>query len=229
MNAPALLGFAGLCLLLALAPGPDVLLVIRHSTHRRRGGLAVAAGSAAGSIAWAALVAVGLAALLEQSAEAFRLVRLAGGCYLLYLGLRTLWAARRRPAAGSAAGPAGPDPSAVDPAVPGPAARADRSLAGPFLAGFGSCLLNPKVGLFFLAVVPQFLPAGGSVGQAALVLGAIDALVALLYLAAIAVVTARVVGLVRRPAVQRRIEIGSGGLLALLGAGTAVEAAAAKT
>lgn len=83
MNPAALLGFAGLCLLLALAPGPDVLLVIRHSTHRRRGGLAVAAGSAAGSIAWAGLVAVGLAALLEQSAEVFRLVRFAGGCYLL--------------------------------------------------------------------------------------------------------------------------------------------------
>ncbi|WP_420121416.1 LysE family translocator [Nakamurella sp.] len=221
MTTAALLGFAGLCLLLALAPGPDVLLVIRHSTRRRRGGLAVAAGSAAGSIAWAALVAVGLAALLEQSAEAFRLVRIAGGCYLLYLGLRSLWAARRRPAAVA-------DPSEVDPAGPDPSAPGGRALAGPFLAGFGSCLLNPKVGLFFLAVVPQFLPAGGSVVTAALVLGAIDALVALLYLAAVAAATARLVGLVRRPAVQRRIEVGSGGLLALLGAGTVVEAAAAK-
>lgn len=220
MTTAALLGFAGLCLLLALAPGPDVLLVIRHSTRRRRGGLAVAAGSAAGSMAWAALVAVGLAALLEQSAEAFRLVRIAGGCYLLYLGLRSLWAARR-PAAVA-------DPSEVDPAGPHPSAPGGRVLAGPFLAGFGSCLLNPKVGLFFLAVVPQFLPAGGSVVTAALVLGAIDALVALLYLAAIAAATARLVGLVRRPAVQRRIEVGSGGLLALLGAGTVVEAAAAK-
>lgn len=227
MNVAALLGFAGLCLLLALAPGPDVLLVIRHSTRRRRGGLAVGAGSAAGSIAWAALVAVGLAALLEQSAEAFRLVRLAGGCYLLYLGLRSLWAARRwRPAAGSDL--ADPHPTPPDPADSDLAATG-RSLAGPFLAGFGSCLLNPKVGLFFLAVVPQFLPSGGSVVPAALVLGAIDALVALVYLAAIAAVTTRVVGLVGRPAVQRRIEVWSGGLLALLGVGTVVEAAAAKT
>lgn len=67
-------------------------------------------------------------------------------------------------------------------------------------------MLNPKVGLFFLAVVPQFLPAGGSVVQAA-----------------------TVVGVVRRPDVQRRIEAWSGSLLAMLGIGTAVEAVAAKT
>lgn len=220
MNTAALLGFAGLCLLLALTPGPDVLLVIRHSTRRRRGGIAVAVGSAAGSIVWAALVAGGLAALLEQSAEAFRLVRIVGGCYLLYLGVRSLLAARR------AAGEPAVDPSAGDTAAP---ARPGRSLIGPFLAGFGSCLLNPKVGLFFLAVVPQFLPDGGSVAQAALVLGVIDALVALAYLAVVAALTTRIVGRLHRPAVQRRIEAGSGGLLALLGAGTVVQAATART
>lgn len=165
MNAPALLGFAGpMCLLLALAPGPDVLLVIRLRTHRHRGGLAVAAGSAAGSIAWAALVAVGLAALLEQSAEAFRLVRLAGGCCSLYLDAGALgrWA-RRRPAAGSATGPAGPDPSAVDPAVPGPAARADRSPGRPFLGNPGLVPCTRDRGWpDGLGRRPQFLPAGGS-------------------------------------------------------------------
>lgn len=216
MNPAALLGFAGLCLLLALAPGPDVLLVIRHSTRRRRGGLAVAFGSAAGSIGWAVLVAVGLAALIEQSAEAFRLVRFAGGCYLLYLGIRSLLAARRRPGAVS---------EPVEPVEP----VAGESLTGPFLAGLVSCLLNPKVGLFFLAVVPQFLPAGGSVAQAALVLGAIDAVVAAAYLTAVALVTATVVGVVHRPRVQQRIEAGSGALLAVLGIGTAVQAATART
>ncbi|TKV56314.1 LysE family translocator [Nakamurella flava] len=218
MNTAALLGFAGLCLLLALTPGPDVLLVIRHSTRRRRGGIAVAVGSAAGSIVWAALVAGGLAALLEQSAEAFRLLRIVGGCYLLYLGVRSLLAARHTSAA-----------PVDDPSADAAPARPGRSLVGPFLAGFGSCLLNPKVGLFFLAVVPQFLPDGGSVVQAALVLGVIDALVALAYLAVIAALTTRIVGRLHRPHVQRRIEAGSGGLLALLGAGTVVQAATART
>lgn len=212
MNPGSLIAFGGLCLLLALTPGPDVLLSIRYGARRRRDGLAVALGSAAGSIGWAVLVAVGLAAVIEQSAEAYRVVRFAGGCYLLYLGVTQLMASRRRPVQ--------PQPVRSD---------RERRRAGPFLAGLGSCLLNPKVGLFFLAVVPQFLPAGGSVGPAALMLGAIDAAVALAYLSGVVLITAKVVGVLARPRVLARIERVCGAALAALGIGTAAQAVAARS
>jgi threonine/homoserine/homoserine lactone efflux protein len=201
VNPGSLIAFGGLCLLLALTPGPDVLLSIRYGARRRRDGLAVALGSAAGSIGWAVLVAVGLAAVIEQSAEAYRVVRFAGGCYLLYLGVTQLMASRRRPVQ--------PQPVRSD---------RERRRAGPFLAGLGSCLLNPKVGLFFLAVVPQFLPAG-----------AIDAAVALAYLSGVVLITAKVVGVLARPPALHRIERVCGAVLAALGIGTAAQAVAARS
>ena len=214
MEITSLLAFAGLCVLLSLTPGPDVFLVIRHSTRRRRSGIAVALGSATGSIAWALLVAVGLAALIEQSAEAYRAIRFLGGCYLIYLGIKTVLDARQRP-----------DDHLADASAPLPGRG--RS-GGPFVAGLLSCLLNPKVGLFFLAIVPQFLPTGMPVLEAVLVLGAIDAAVAVTYFAVVAGVTAKVAATLRRPRVMQTIERASGAVLITLGVGTAAQAAAAK-
>lgn len=90
VTASAVLGFVGLSLRLAMAPGPDTFMVLRYSLRGRRAGLAAAAGPALGSLVWAAVVAVGLASLLEQSASAYRVVKIAGGLYLMHLGLRAL-------------------------------------------------------------------------------------------------------------------------------------------
>src|SRR6185312_13179474 len=161
MTLPSILAFTGLCALLALTPGPDTFLVLRYSLVRVRAGVAASVGSAIGSLVWAAAVAFGLAALLEQSAEAYRVVKIIGGLYLIYLGVSAFLASRRAGAGGE------------EPAVP--RARIHSSL----LAGAVSTMLNPKVGLFFLAVAPQFIPAdSASVGNTML-LGAIDAAVAL--------------------------------------------------
>ena len=85
-----IIGFVGLSLLLAMTPGPDTFLVLRFSLQNSRSGMAAAAGSALGSLFWAFAVAVGLASLLEQSATAYRMVKIAGGIYLIYLGVRAL-------------------------------------------------------------------------------------------------------------------------------------------
>jgi threonine/homoserine/homoserine lactone efflux protein len=209
MTISALLAFIGLCVILAVTPGPDTFLVLRYSMRSVRSGLAASVGSSAGGFVWAALVGVGIATLLEQSAEAFRIVKIAGGVYLLYLAFRAFWdsrAQRTEPIQGLPAADAGPAP-------------ATRTRSG-FFAGLLSCSLNPKVGLFFLAVVPQFLPATGSIWGAVMLLAAIDFAVSLLYLGTLSFIAAKAVAWLNRPRVTLALERTSASILALLGLGT---------
>ncbi|MFF1635959.1 LysE family translocator [Leifsonia sp. NPDC058248] len=201
MSATSILAFAGLCTLLALTPGPDTFLVLRYSLVRMRAGIAASIGSAIGSLIWAAAVAFGLAALLEQSAEAYRVIKIVGGLYLVYLGVSAFLASRK------GAGRLELEPPRV-------------RLHSSMLAGAVSTLLNPKVGLFFLAVAPQFIPPdNASIGNTML-LGAVDALVALLYLAIVSVLASRAVLWLRRPRVTKTLERVSAAVLAALGVGT---------
>lgn len=211
MSAAAYLAFCGLCVLLAVTPGPDTFLTLRYSLVRVRTGLASAAGSSLGSLIWAALVGVGLAALLEQSADAYRVVKLLGGAYLVYLGIRAFWQSRRKHADTDAA----PAPEQA-----GMRRGAGRGVFGAFWAGLASCCLNPKVGLFFLAVVPQFLPAHGDRFAMTMVLGATDAVISMIYLTTVSVVAARANAWLKRPRVTKMLERISGGILAALGVGT---------
>lgn len=210
MSTSAYLAFCGLAVVLAVTPGPDSLLVLRFSMRRVRSGMAAAAGSGIGNVLWALLVAIGLAALIEQSGEAYRVLKAVGGVYLLYLGVRAVRGPRAR--------------VRQDPAEP--VRGADRAWAS-FGAGLLSCLFNPKVGLFYLAVVPQFLPKDGSVFAVTLLLGATLAVIIVSYLAVLCFVAAKANEWLRRPSVTRRVEIASGAILGGLGLGTAFSAASA--
>jgi threonine/homoserine/homoserine lactone efflux protein len=203
MTAVTLLAFAGLCLLLSVTPGPDTFLVLRISLQSAGAGLAAALGSALASLVWAALVGVGLAAVLEDSAEVFRWLKIAGGLYLLYLGISSLIRARRTTASPAA----------------GHAPRRSYSRRTGFGAGAFSTLLNPKVGLFYLAVVPQFIPHGGNTLDTAMVLGAIESAIGFLYLAAVALAAAKAMAWLQRPRVSSWLERGSSGIIAALGLG----------
>lgn len=202
MTAPALLAFAGLCVLLAVTPGPDTFLVLRYSLARPGAGLTASVGSAVGSMLWALAVAFGLAALLEQSAELYRVVKIAGGLYLLYLGISAFIASRRQAAHG-----------------PDLRVRAT-SLRSGFIAGMLSTVMNPKVGLFFLAIAPQFVPRDGYAIGNTLLLGAIDAVVAAGYLAIVALLASRAVAWLKKPSVTKVLERVSAAILAVLGIGT---------
>ncbi|MGV9413246.1 LysE family translocator [Nocardia sp. NPDC003693] len=210
MNPALLLSFIGLCVLLALTPGPDTFLVLRYAMAGPRPAIAAAAGSAAGGIVWALVVAAGVAALLEQSATAYRVLKVIGGIYLVYLGVRALLAHRRarREAESELTGAA-------------PQGRA-ASVRSAFAAGLLSCVLNPKVGLFYLAVLPQFLTKVTFANT--LALGAIESVIAAIEMVLLAMMAARAVELLRRPRVRDRLEQLSAGILAALGVGTAASA-----
>lgn len=141
----ALLSIAGVVLLGAVSPGPDFFVLTRRTTTSgRAAGLVCAAGMGTGIFVWVIAVGSGIAALLEASAVAYSVVKLVGATYLIMLGLRAWLSARRGGAAWE------PD----DATAP---QRAVRS----FREGLLCNLLNPKVAVFYLAFLPQFLPAGG--------------------------------------------------------------------
>ena len=156
LSPESALAFFSLAIVLALAPGPDNLFVLMISAAEgRRAGFAVVAGLMVGVMGHTLAVALGLAALFAASATAFTVLKLAGAAYLLYLA----WGAWRAPASLGA-----------------PGEPAQRAQAWPRLVGRGVVmnLTNPKVLLFFLALLPQFVkPAQGSVAGQIVALGAL--------------------------------------------------------
>ena len=207
MTWQLLTSFTLLCLLLAVTPGPDTFLVLRFAMVSVRAGIAAGIGSSLAALGWAVAVSLGLAAVLEQSAVAFRAVKIAGGIYLLWLGISTF--VRHRQASGEG----------VDLAP-----RTEVSTVSALRAGFLSTTLNPKVGLFFIAVVPQFLRDGHTGFASTMLLGAIVSLVGGLYLAGLSLAARTAVDWLRRPRVATGLERASAGVLAVLGLGTLVSA-----
>ncbi|GGM77952.1 threonine transporter RhtB [Longimycelium tulufanense] len=199
-----LLAFAALSLLLAVAPGPDILLVLRSTVKAGwRAGVLTAVGAAVGSMWWAVAAAVGLAAVLQTWSVGYTVIRVAGALYLVSLGVQALV---RRAVEQAPAQPE-PEPGAMD------RWRAWR-------AGFLSAMLNPKIGLFFLAVVPQFLPHDQPVAAMTLLFGAVDAVVALVWLTLVAVAAGRLMRWLSRPRVGSALDRCTGVALTGLGVAT---------
>ncbi|HEY0201587.1 MAG TPA: LysE family translocator [Burkholderiaceae bacterium] len=135
-------------LLLNLAPGPDVLYIVGHAIRGGlRGGAVAALGIASGCLVHVAAAALGVGALLAASATAFAVLKWLGAAYLAWMGLRLLWGSRPGVRPHDA-------PYFIATSEGGVSAR---GLKGIFSGGFYTNVLNPKVALFFLAFVPQFI------------------------------------------------------------------------
>ncbi len=149
-----LIGFIASALVVLVIPGPGVVYVVARSVGQgQRAGLASVLGLTAGAAVHVAAAAAGLSALLVTSATAFGVVKALGAGYLIYLGLRTLLAPRR--------------------AVTADGVRR-LPLGRVFRDGVIISALNPKIAVFFLAFLPQFVdPSAGPAGQQILVLGLI--------------------------------------------------------
>ena len=150
--AETFLIFLAGALLLNITPGPDMAFTLASAVKGgMRAGAAAAIGVGVGSLAWAIATAVGLAALLAASQHALTLIRIAGGCYLIYLAVET-YRHRRAPIEAVGAGGA----------------------IAAFRAGVVTNLLNPKVGLFYIAFLPAFTDSAvGALWMQVLFLGAV--------------------------------------------------------
>jgi threonine/homoserine/homoserine lactone efflux protein len=183
-----LLALAGVILIAAMSPGPDFVIVTRNAMiSGRRAGTACAAGIAAGVFVWATVAALGVAGLLAASVVAFTVVKLVGAAYLVLLGVRALVAARR----------GGYEPSPTGDAPTG--ARAAGAF-GAFRQGLTTNLLNPKVAVFFTALLPQFLPSSATALDHVL-LATVAAVVSLGWY----VMLTNVVGVLRRFLTAKRV------------------------
>ena len=152
MPGISLLGFIAAALVLLLTPGPGVMYIVARSIGQgSRAGLVSVLGLAAGALVHVAAAAAGISTILLASATAFGLVKAAGAAYLIYLGIRTLLARG---------------------AVASTEICTPRSAGRLFADGALVSILNPKIALFFLAFLPQFVdPARGPVAQQILLLG----------------------------------------------------------
>ncbi len=213
----ALLAFAALAAVLTVTPGLDTLLVLRATAAGgRAAGVCAAAGIAMGCLAWGVLSAAGVTALIAASRLAFEVLRVAGVAYLCWLGVRALWASRRRAGSDAVAGSdpmAGEASDAVADRQPGERWSAGRALR----VGLTTNLLNPKVGVFYLSVLPPFLPDGVDPLLASLALAAVHAVEGVLWLSLLALLVTRAKGWLDRPSVRRRFEQVTG--LVLVGFG----------
>ena len=191
--------FAVFAAVLAITPGLDTMLVLRTAAlGGRRAGLAAVAGIALGCLAWALASALGVTAVLAASKLAFEMLRWAGVVYLCYLGVRALL-----------------KKSTVDRVPP----------AGGIRAGLVTNLLNPKVGVFYLSVMPLFLPAGLPALAGSLLLGAIHIGFGVVWLSLLVLVADRSSRFLQRPNIRRRLEQLSGVIFLGFGLRLALERA----
>ncbi|TDC21525.1 LysE family translocator [Micromonospora sp. 15K316] len=154
LSAAALAGYLAAIVVLMLTPGPDMMFVLANAArYGTRAGVVAALGVAAGEAVHVTAVVCGLAAAISASPVLFTVIRWAGAAYLVFLGLRALRGA-------------GEPAVATD----GRDARAGRA----FLRGLVTNLLNPKMILFSVAFLPQFVsPASGDVTAQLVLLGAL--------------------------------------------------------
>jgi threonine/homoserine/homoserine lactone efflux protein len=195
----ALLGFALVAGLLTVTPGLDTALVLRAAlTQDTRRASATAAGICAGLLVWGVAAAVGVSALLAASTVAYHALRLVGAAYLVWLGLRLLL-------------------SAWTGSADGRGAAATGSAWQGFRRGLLTNVLNPKIGVFYVAVLPQFLPEDVPAVARGALLATTHVLLSSVWFALLVLAAGRMRALLARPRVQRGLDGGTG--LVLVGSG----------
>ncbi len=202
-----LLAFAGVSLLLAITPGPDMAVVTKNAlAHGRRGVLLTTSGIALALVLWVGATAVGLSALLRTSGEVLFVLKIVGACYLAYLGIRTLIESRRQPAdllAGA--------PQAAQPGV------------AVFRQGFLSAISNPKLGVWFVTFLPQWVLPGQAALPRLLELGITFAVIGWLWMNVYGFFVTRLRAVITAPRVRQWMERVTGVVLLGFGARLAVE------
>jgi threonine/homoserine/homoserine lactone efflux protein len=198
MTLYALLGYLFACTALTVAPGPDNIFVISQGiTRGKKAAIVTALGMCSGISVHTTAAALGISAVFYSSAVAFTTVKYAGALYLLYLAWKTLRSSSLPTLGNSVALPA----------------------AALFRRGFFMNVLNPKVALFFLAFLPQFVaPAAGRIPLQMLLLGAIFMVQAVIIFSAIGWFSGSIGTLIlAKPRLSRYFDWLTAGIFASLG------------
>jgi threonine/homoserine/homoserine lactone efflux protein len=195
------LAFAGIALMLTITPGADMALVAKNSWNSdRRSPFATILGICCGCLVHATASALGLSVVVSRSQLVFQTMKWAGAGYLVVLGIQAL-----RRAAQNRAAPVGT-------ASP----RHNLPWSG-FAEGLLTNLLNPKVALFYLTFLPQFIAPGDPVLRLSLLLASVHVAMGLVWLAIYARALRRLDRALKRSAIRRSLEALTGTFLILLG------------
>jgi threonine/homoserine/homoserine lactone efflux protein len=202
-----LLAFIGVAIAVVVIPGPDMALIARNVLrHGRPSGFATSIGVCTGILGWAVAAAIGVSTVLATSATLFTALKVAGAIYLIYLGISTL---RQQD-------------------LDLPTARGG-TLAQPWRVawtqGLLSALLNPKLGVFFLTLLPQFISPGDDAGLRAMQLAVVFDLIGLIWLLVYVALLSAIGSTLRRPGPQRIVRWVTGTVLIALGVRVATERA----
>ena len=199
MTAAALIAFVLAAGLLTVTPGIDTALVLRTAgvEGARKAALA-GLGIALGCLAWGVFVALGLGLLLQASELAYTILRWAGAAYLVWLGIKLIRSRRE---------------GLIE-------AEAEKTGGGGawFWRGLLTNLLNPKVGIFYVSFLPQFIPTGADVQSTTILLAAIHAGLGLTWFGALILATRPIAAALRRPGTVRLLDRLTGGLFLMFGA-----------
>ena len=189
--------------LLTISPGADTALVMKVTLESGRGAALLATiGICSGTLVHAVASALGLSVILATSAEAFTALKLVGAAYLVYLGVQALRGSFRH---GSAA------------------AIVPRRRTTPYLQGLLSNVLNPKVAVFYLTFLPQFMSPGDNVLLRSLAFAGAHSVMGTVWLSAFAFMVSRIGAALGGAGVRRWLERVTGGVLIALGARLALE------
>ncbi|PVZ42464.1 LysE family translocator [Pseudomonas sp. CC120222-01a] len=196
--ADNLIAFTLAATLLTLTPGLDTALILRTATvEGRKQGMRAALGINAGCLLWGAAVAFGLGALIAVSELAYNILKYCGAGYLAWLGINMLLRPRQALA---------------------PAGAQGQRVANWFLKGMMGNLLNPKVGIFYVSFLPQFIPQGQPLVAWTFGLVGIHVLLGLLWAMILIAATQPLAGLLRRDKVIQWMDRATGLVFVLFAA-----------
>jgi threonine/homoserine/homoserine lactone efflux protein len=202
---PQLLTFIMVVGLLTMTPGADTMLVLRNVlSGGRSSGFATTMGINSGLFVHATLSAQGLSVILVQSAAAYEVVKTVGAAYLIYLGARSLYQVLRQRAQSVAA-----QPDSVE--------VIKKPFSKSYSEGFLTNVLNPKVAIFYLAFLPQFIRPGEGVLLKSLMLAAIHAILGFIWLGTLSILIHRGRDLIQSGSFKHALESISGVVLIGLG------------
>ncbi len=195
----ALIAYVAAAALLTITPGLDTALVLRTLVvEGPRRAMLAASGVVSGVLVWGLAVALGLGVLLAASQFAYDLLRWAGAAYLAWLGLNLIFKPRAK----------------LDLTTPGPVSKA----ANWWLRGLFTNLLNPKVGVFYVSFLPQFVPAHVAPAPFIVLLAALHALMGLAWFAALILASRPLRSAIERPGVVRWLDRATGAVFLGFGA-----------